>query len=97
MKESGEMVENSTVDCESVGGNFLYSMRRRGLCDFFSPQFFDKSKTDEFVLDMTLKKLPGQRERESSRHVCAAGVDIAIASPILVLYIYIPRFLCALI
>jgi len=52
----------------SVGGNFLYS-------SCVSPPFFDKSKTDEFVLDTTLKKLLCAKERVAARHVCA-GVEI---------------------
>jgi len=38
---------------------------------FFAPPFFDKSKTDEFVLDTTLKKLLCAKERAAGQtRVC---------------------------
>lgn len=77
---------SSAVDCRALAGiSFIRAARFYFLS---TPPFFDKSKTDEIVLDMTLKKLLGESERETrpdtcdvcAEFVCGCGVGLSCVS-----------------
>lgn len=75
------LAHSSTVDCRALAGISFIRLAR--FYFFPTPPFFDKSKTDEFVLDMTLKKLLGESERETRPDtcaVCAVGVGLSCIS-----------------